>query len=195
MAEINDQNFFEELKKSEKPVLVDFFAEWCPPCSMLAPILENIEKDFGEKVWFLKMNVDSIPLTSQKLGIDKIPAVMIFKNGEVETGFIGLRPEIEIRKWLEDFLKDNSNDEVEQLIREYEDYAKENGFRLNPDREIVKKLVAGIIANKKKYGEGYCPCRRVTGNAVEDRSKICPCSWHREEIEKDGHCLCGLFQK
>ncbi len=195
MAEINDQNFLEEIKKSAKPVLVDFFTEWCPPCSLLAPILENIGKDFGDRMEFFKINLDAIPLTAQKLGIDKIPTVIIFEKGEVATGFVGLRPETAIREWLEDFLKASSVSPVEKLIGEYEDYAKKNGFKLNPDREIVRKLVTGILENEKKYGQKYCPCRRIVGKSEEDRSKICPCQWHKEEIEKDGHCLCGLFQK
>jgi len=195
MAEINDQNFFEEIKKSEKPVLVDFFTEWCPPCSLLAPILENVGKDFGDRMEFLKINLDAIPMTAQKLGIDKIPTVIVFKNGEVATGFVGLRPEVAIREWLEDFLKGSLDSPVEKLIGECEDYAKKNGFKLNPDKEMVRKLVSGILENEKKYGQKYCPCRRIVGRPEEDRSKICPCQWHKEEIEKDGHCLCGLFQK
>src|SRR4030042_6117368 len=194
MAEINDQNFFEEIKKSEKPVLVDFFTEWCPPCSLLAPILENVGKDFGGRAEFLKINLDAIPLTAQKLGIDKIPTVIVFKNGEVATGFVGLRPEVAIREWLEDFLKGSLDRPVEKLIGECEDYARKNGFKLNPDKEMVRKLVSGILENEKKYGQKYCPCRRIVGRPEEDRSKICPCQWHKEEIEKDGHCLCGLFQ-
>jgi len=72
---------------------------------MLAPILENVGKDFGDRMEFLKINLDAIPMTAQKLGIDKIPTVIVFKNGEVATGFVGLRPEVAIREWLEDFLK------------------------------------------------------------------------------------------
>ena len=194
MAEINDQNFLEEIKKSEKPILVDFFTEWCPPCSLLAPILENLEKYFGDRMHFLKINLDTIPMTAQKFGIDKIPTVIVFKNGEPATGFVGLRPEAALKEWLEDFLKTSLVSPVEKLIGEYEDYAKKNGFKLNPDREVVRKLVTGILENEKKYGQKYCPCRRIVGKPEEDRSKICPCIWHKEEIEKDGHCFCGLFQ-
>lgn len=195
MAEINDQNFSEEIKKLAVPILIDFFTEWCPPCSLLAPILESIEKDFKDRVEFLKINLNAIPVTAQKFGIDKIPTVIIFKNGEPVTGFVGLRPEAAIREWLEDFLKASSVGSVEKLIGEYEEYAKKNGFKLNPDKEIIEKLVTGILGNEKKYGQKYCPCRRIVGSPEEDRPKICPCQWHKEEIEKDGHCLCGLFQK
>ena len=83
--------------------------------------------------------------------------------------------------------------EIEEIIKRYEDYAQKNGFRLNPDRATVERLIRGLLANEKKYGARYCPCRRVTGNMEEDRLKICPCKWHKEEIERDGHCHCWLF--
>ena len=82
---------------------------------------------------------------------------------------------------------------IEEIIKHYEEYAKKNKFKLNPNREVVERLIKGMLENEKKFGERYCPCRRITGNKEEDKGKICPCYWHREEIEKDGHCLCGLF--
>lgn len=84
---------------------------------------------------------------------------------------------------------------MEKLIRKYQEYAKENGFSLNPDKEAVKRIVKGLLENEKKHGAKYCPCRRVTGNSEEDKKNICPCVYHKEEIEKDGRCLCGLFVK
>jgi len=84
---------------------------------------------------------------------------------------------------------------VKNLIESYEEYAERNGFKLNPNREVVERLVKGLLANEERYGARYCPCRRVSGNLEEDKGKICPCQWHREEIEKDGHCFCGLFVK
>ena len=84
---------------------------------------------------------------------------------------------------------------VENLIENYRKYAKDNGFKLNPNQEVVERLVRGLLANEEKYGARYCPCRRVTGKKEEDQPKICPCKWHREEIERDGHCFCGLFYK
>jgi len=84
---------------------------------------------------------------------------------------------------------------IENLIESYKKYAEANGFRLNPDEKVVERLVKGLLENEKKYGARYCPCRRVTGNKEEDKPKICPCKWHQEEIERDGHCFCGLFYK
>lgn len=85
--------------------------------------------------------------------------------------------------------------EIEALIEKYQEYARKNGFSLNPDRKAVERIVKGLLENEEKHGDRYCPCRRITGDAKEDSKKICPCFWHKEEIEKLGHCLCGLFYK
>jgi ferredoxin-thioredoxin reductase catalytic subunit len=86
-------------------------------------------------------------------------------------------------------------EKIEELIKDYEEYANKNGFKLNPNREVVKRLVKGILENEKKYRFRYCPCRRISGNPEEDRPKICPCNFMRTEIEEQGHCLCELFFK
>ena len=85
--------------------------------------------------------------------------------------------------------------ETEELIKKFEQHAKENGFQLNPDKKTVERIVAGLLKNKEKYGEIYCPCRRVTGDKAEDSKKICACLWHKDEIKKDGHCFCNLYVK
>ena len=84
---------------------------------------------------------------------------------------------------------------IKEIIKEYQDYAQKNGFKLNSNREVVKRIAKGLLENEKKYGQRYCPCRRILGNPEEDKKNVCPCQWHREEIERDGHCLCGLFTK
>ena len=84
---------------------------------------------------------------------------------------------------------------IENSIESYKKYAEANGFKLNPDEKVVERLVKGLLENEKKYGDRYCPCRRISGNKEEDKPKICPCQWHQEEIERDGHCFCGLFIK
>ncbi len=83
----------------------------------------------------------------------------------------------------------------EELIKEYEDYAKKSGFSLNSNRKIVEGIVKLLLEKEEKLGERFCPCRRVTGNTEEDRKIICPCQYHKEEIDKDGKCHCGLFVK
>jgi ferredoxin-thioredoxin reductase catalytic chain len=83
----------------------------------------------------------------------------------------------------------------QELIKEYEEYAASNGFKLNPDRKIVEAIVKGLLMREEKNGARYCPCRRVTGDIEEDKKIICPCIYHKEEIEKDGHCHCNIFVK
>ncbi len=201
MIEITDENFEKIIKDSEKPVLVDFFTSWCAPCSILAPILEKLAEDLKEKFILIKVNLDNVPLTAQKIGIEKIPTVIIFREGKPVSGFVGLRPEQSIREWLEKILKEDktsltSREEIiKKIIEEYKDYAGQKGFKLNPNKEIVEGIIKGLLANEKKHGKRYCPCRRVTGNPAVDQKNICPCSYHLEEIEKNGYCLCRLFQK
>lgn len=86
-------------------------------------------------------------------------------------------------------------EEVEKMMEEYREYAAEKGIRLNPNEKIVRGIVSALVARKEKFGERYCPCRRITGDKEEDKKIICPCIYHLDEIEKDGHCLCNLFVK
>jgi ferredoxin-thioredoxin reductase catalytic chain len=84
---------------------------------------------------------------------------------------------------------------MEELIKKYEEYAKDNGFSLNPDSRIVEGIIRGLLAREEKFGQKYCPCRRVTREIEEDKKIICPCIYHKDEIQKDGHCHCNLFIK
>jgi len=84
---------------------------------------------------------------------------------------------------------------MEKLIEAYEEYAKENGYKLNPNRMIVEGVIKGLMARKDEFGEQYCPCRKMSGDKEEDKKIICPCIYHEDEIEKDGHCFCNLFVK
>lgn len=192
--QLSDQNFQEEIKKSEKPVLVDFFATWCGPCTVLGPILEKIEKESGGDFILEKVDVDKFPLTCQKLGINVMPTVVLFKDGNSVSGFTGLIPEDVVKDWLKKNLGAQS-DNFENIIKDSENYAQEAGIKLNSNTKVVENIYKGLFNNEKKYGKRYCPCRRVTGNAEENEKIICPCFWHLEEIAKDGKCLCGLFVK
>jgi len=197
---LTDENFEKEIQSAVNPVLVDFFAPWCSPCFILAPIIEKIAADFEGRVILAKANLDEMPQTAQKLGVDRVPIVALFKKGKLISGFVGLRPEDIIREWLENELKKDDGpksetQEVEEMIKNYADYSRSNGFKLNPDKAAVERIMKGLLANEKKHGKKYCPCRRVTGNAEEDAKNICPCAYHRQELEKEGHCLCWLFVK
>lgn len=99
---VNDVNFEKEVldKSTKGPVIVDFLAAWCMPCSMLAPILEKLVKKYNGKFILAKLNVDENPKTSLKYNISAIPAVKMFKNGKIVDQFVGVLPESTLEKWL-----------------------------------------------------------------------------------------------
>ena len=90
MEIINEKNFSEKTKNGV--VVVDFFANWCGPCRMMAPILENIQEELGGKISIYKVDVDESEELSRKFGVMSIPTLVIFKNGEEQNKLIGLRP-------------------------------------------------------------------------------------------------------
>src|SRR5664279_4005029 len=91
-AEVNDKNFDEVVIKSDKPVMVDFWAEWCGPCRMIAPFVEEMSKEFEGKATVVKCDVDNSPAVSMKFGIRNIPTVLFFKDGKVADKQIGAVP-------------------------------------------------------------------------------------------------------
>jgi thioredoxin 1 len=101
VKEFNDQNFETEVLKSSTPVLVDFWAEWCMPCRMLAPTIDKIAKDYAGKVKVGKVDTDSNRDVSIKYGINAIPTVILFKNGQVAQKFVGLRQEKDFKEVLD----------------------------------------------------------------------------------------------
>ena len=100
--DVTDKNFNEKVIEvsKKKLILVDFWAEWCVPCNILSPILEKVIDSFGEKVELMKMNVDENPETSNRYGINAIPAVKLFKDGKLVDEFIGVVPEDTIRQTI-----------------------------------------------------------------------------------------------
>ena len=98
---VTDENFATEVLGSDKPVLVDFWAEWCGPCRMIAPALEEISNELGEKVTIAKLNIDDNPETPCKYGVRGIPAMLLFKGGQPVAQKVGAAPRGQIQGWLE----------------------------------------------------------------------------------------------
>jgi len=86
---VTDDSFEQEVLSSEQPVLVDYWAEWCGPCKMIAPVLEEVAEEYGDKLQVVKLNIDENPNTPPKYGIRGIPTLMLFKNGNVEATKVG----------------------------------------------------------------------------------------------------------
>jgi thioredoxin 1 len=98
---LTQENFQAEVLNSQQPILVDFWAEWCGPCRMIAPALEEIAAELGDKVTVAKINIDENPETPGKYGVRGIPTMLLFKNGEAVAQKVGAAPRSSIQQWLE----------------------------------------------------------------------------------------------
>ncbi len=98
---VTDQSFSSDVLGAEGPVLVDFWAEWCGPCRMIAPALEEISTALGEKVTIAKLNIDESPDTPARYGVRGIPTMLLFKDGQPVAQKVGAAPRSQIQQWLE----------------------------------------------------------------------------------------------
>ena len=103
MATVNvtDASFKADVLDSDKPVLVDFWAEWCGPCKMIAPALEEISEELGEKVTIAKMDIMENTDTASEMGVQSIPLMVLFKNGEAVARKVGAAPKSQLKDWIE----------------------------------------------------------------------------------------------
>ena len=101
---VTDGTFEDEVLKSDKPVIVDFWATWCGPCKMIAPILDEIASEYAEKVKVAKLDVDSNSATAAKYNIMSIPSLLFFKNGEVVADVVGAIPKAQLIQRLDEVL-------------------------------------------------------------------------------------------
>ncbi len=105
MKSVSDSEFETKVVKSSKPVLVDFWAEWCGPCKMVMPMLEEIEKELSDKIDFMKLNIDDSPETPTKYGLKGVPTFMVFKEGEVVDVKVGASlGKADLQAWIETHL-------------------------------------------------------------------------------------------
>ena len=100
VGKTSDASFEADVLKSAEPVVVDFWAEWCGPCRMIAPALEEIAGQLGDKVKIVKLNVDENPNTAAKYGIMSIPTLLMFKNGEICSRQVGAAPKQKLQQWI-----------------------------------------------------------------------------------------------
>ena len=100
-VEFTDKNFSDEVESNSQPVLVDFWAEWCGPCRMVGPVVDELAGEYDGKAKIGKVNVDNNPEISVKYGIRSIPALLIFKDGEVVDQIVGAVPKAQIKKQLD----------------------------------------------------------------------------------------------
>ncbi|MDT8326248.1 MAG: thioredoxin [Roseovarius sp.] len=101
---VTDATFDAEVKNSDIPVVVDFWAEWCGPCKQIGPALEELAAEMGGKVKIAKIDVDSNPNSAVAMGVRGIPALFIFKNGEVVSNRAGAAPKAALKTWIEESL-------------------------------------------------------------------------------------------
>jgi thioredoxin 1 len=99
---ITDESFEKDVLQSGKPVLVDFWAEWCGPCKQIAPALEQISEELGAQVTVAKLNIEDSPTTPSKYGVRGIPTMMLFKDGQMASMKVGAMPKQKIIEWLKE---------------------------------------------------------------------------------------------
>ncbi len=104
LAAVTDADFESTVLKSDKPVLVDFWAEWCGPCRQVAPILDELASEHGDKITFVKMNVDENPVVPASYRVNGIPTINVYQGGEVVKSIVGARPKAVLLKELDEFI-------------------------------------------------------------------------------------------
>lgn len=103
-TKVTDSSFDHDVIGASRPVLVDFWAEWCSPCKQIAPALDEIARDYGDRLTVAKLNIDENPQVPMKYGVRGIPTLMIFRDGQVAATKVGALPKTKIVEWIESAL-------------------------------------------------------------------------------------------
>jgi thioredoxin len=104
VVHLDDDDFETTVIQSDKPLLVDFWADWCQPCHVMAPTVDALAEEYGDRILVAKLDVDANPMTTHKYGIRGIPALLLFKDGKLEQQIVGVKPKEEIARIIENHL-------------------------------------------------------------------------------------------
>ena len=214
---LTDQNFGQIIQTVDKPVLIDFWAQWCQPCFMLAPILEKVAEEFKDKIILAKVNLDNAQGVAQKFGIDKIPTVMLFEKGKPVGRFVGVRPEPVVRDIINQMLEDvrkkegkeSSSTETSTDVEAVVDKSEGEKNKKEDDREKKEDEQDGEkerIEETIKWYEDYAaknefrlnPDRTIVErlikglltNKKEYGARYCPCRSITGNLEEDKSKIC-----
>ncbi len=165
IIETTDETFEQDVieRSKEVPVVVDFWAEWCAPCDMLAPMLENLVMDFAGRFVLVKANTEQMPIIAGQFHIQSIPAVYGFREGEVYDYFMGVQPEHQLRLWLERLLPTVAEQHVAEAgkLAQTDPLTAEQEYRaalqLDPDLATAKIELAALLLPQGRFDE----CREL----------------------------------
>jgi thioredoxin 1 len=107
VIEINNENFQKEVKNSDKPVVIDFFANWCGPCQMMKPVFEELSKEYEDSVKFVKVDTEKSPVLAEKFEVRGIPLLVFLKNGEEIERIVGFNSKEDLKQKIDGILSDN----------------------------------------------------------------------------------------